>query len=456
MNNNRSSSGVASTKLYDVLGVDPRATDEDIKKTFRKLALKWHPDKWTSGSKKEQDDAETKFKQITEAYGVLSDTKKRKEYDDYGEDAFKNGGHEMSEDAVRRMFEQMGGGFGFPFGRNQDTRKKEIKIPDIVQKLNVSIVDIYKGSLIEFKIDRYNLRSGKQPTKENLVCNDCKGNGSVTRVVQIGPGMMQQSTQNCDKCGGQGTSFPSEFFEKKTQTFSKTLPKGIIDSEKIIIEDKGHEIPACFKDKFPNKTRTDIVLVIAEKREIEIDGYKYVRGVQRSPFNIAIDLNIEVHEAICGTYKSIPYINGETVCVKIPAGTIFEKPQQVVIIPQMGMPFYKQKDTFGDLYVILNVKDKFNIDNQKLQNIWEIITNRSMNTDNKNTLSQVENKFVEAYRVEDYNNSAHRKTTEKNERDFNRSMSDNQKNERNNDDTSDEDDGRPQHGGFQNAGCAQQ
>ena len=145
----------------------------------------------------------------------------------------------MSEDAVRRMFEQMGGGFGFPFGRNQDTRKKEIKIPDIVQKLNVSIVDIYKGSLIEFKIDRYNLRSGKQPTKENLVCNDCKGNGSVTRVVQIGPGMMQQSTQNCDKCGGQGTSFPSEFFEKKTQAdrafISNYQELGYLKNDKLTV-----------------------------------------------------------------------------------------------------------------------------------------------------------------------------------------------------------------------------
>jgi DnaJ family protein A protein 2 len=427
MNNN-----VVDTKYYDALGVTPSASQSEIKKTFRKLALVWHPDKWTNGTKQEKEKAENKFKEITEAYSVLSDAEKREKYNQMGTDAFKNGGQGMSEDDLASMFAQMGGfggfsgfgGFAEAFGGRGMGRqqKKEINMPDVVHEIKVDIKQTYTGASIEFEVQRYNLKPGKQPTKENMVCGDCKGKGVKIRLTPIGPGMMQQSEQKCDKCACMGMLFSDEYFEKKTQKFSRTLPKGIMDGEKIVIEDKGNEIPDCFKNKYPDKKRTNIILVISETRELVIDGYKYVRGVNRSPFNLALEMELEPHEAICGTYKYVPFVTGENVCIKIPPGTIFHKPQQIVVIPQMGMPFYKQKGAIGELFVILNVKENFNVDDDKLKKIWKVMTGRDMAKDNEKVLKKSKDGFIESMSMDEYKSSDEYKSTDNNHNTFNRSM----------------------------------
>lgn len=443
-------SSVADSKLYDVLGIRPNATEQEIKKAFRKSALVWHPDKWADKSKEDQLNAETKMKELTEAYGILSNPEKREQYDQFGLDGFKNGGeHEINPEDISQMFAQMGmggfdgfGGFG-GFGKRQ--QKKEFTIPDLVHVLSVNVKDTYMGSLIEFEVPRYNLKSGKQPTKEQMLCSDCKGKGSKTKLTPMGPGMMRQSEQKCNKCAGEGLYFSDDFFDKKVQKFSRTLPKGIMNNEKIVIEEKGHEIPDCFSDKFNGQKRTNIILVIDESREVVIEGYKYVRGVNRSPFNLALDLDIEPHEAICGTFKNIPYINGENICIKIPPGTIFLKPQHVVIVPKLGMPFYKQKGSFGELFVLLNVKEKFDVDDDKLKKIWKILTNSTMDQDTSKVLKKSKDEFIDSMTVEQYTDSDAQKTTDKNQRAFNKTMA-----EHDEDDDDEDDRGRP------NGGCAQQ
>jgi DnaJ-class molecular chaperone len=453
---------VADKKLYDALNVNCNATKNEIKKAFRKLALEWHPDKWTSGTKQQKIDAESKFKEITEAYGILSDPEKREKYNQYGGDAFKNGGaHDMSEADVAEMFSEMGGfggfgsafgGFGSGFGGRGHQHKKEVTIPDLIFPMNVDIKATYMGSLIEFEVLRYNLKTGKQPSKENMSCANCKGKGVKIRITQMGPGMLQQSEQTCDKCAGEGILFPDEYFDKKIQAFSRTLPKGIVDGEKIVIEDKGHEIPDCFKNKFPNRKRTNIILVISESRELVINGHKYIRGVNKSPFNLALDIELEPHEAICGTYKYIPFINGENICVKIPPGTIFYKSQQIVVIPQLGMPFYNQKGSFGELFVILSVKEKFTYDDDKLKKIWKDMTGSDMTHDNNKVLSNSKNTFIESMSVEDYKISAAYNTTEKNHKTFNKSMANNNSNT----DDSDQGHGRGRGQSQGPNGCAHQ
>ena len=434
---------VADTKFYDILNVSSDASEADIKKSFRKLALKWHPDKCSD------PEAESKFKEITSAYSILSDPEKRKQYDEYGEDS--NGRHDMSQDDLSKMFEHM----GFSFG-NTKKKNKEVKISNITKKLNVSMIDIYKGSLVEFEVERYNLKNGKQPLKENLICGQCKGNGSVVKMVQVGPGMMSQSVQNCNNCSGEGIIFSDEFFEKKVQTFSKTLPKGIVEGDSIIIENKGHEIPNCYKSEYLGKSRTDINLVIVEKREIIIDGYKFIRGVNRSPFDIAVEINIETHEAICGTYKSIPFLNNEKICIKIPAGTIFEKPQQIVVLPNYGMPFYKQNNNYGDLYVIINVKDKFNIDENKLKLIWNILTDLSMDEYKQNVLNNTGNNVLETYMMDTYRKTDAFSNNENNQRNFNQTMAENNRKRKNESSNNDSDEEHGPGNGRMPSNCAQQ
>ena len=417
---------VVDTKYYDILGIEPNASESDIIKAYRKLAKIHHPDKSSHKSDSEKKKAEESFKELAEAYAVLSDPQKRQEYDELGVDGMKNGGHMPSADDMANIFSQMGMGglFGGMFGQNQNRKKKE-KMPDIVHQIDVTLKDIYMGAHVEFEVKRYNLKSEKQPTKKDMYCSDCDGQGVKERVshVNIGGGrtMINRSQEECKSCHGKCMIFPEEYFELKSHKFSKTLPKGIMGGEKIIIEDKGHEIPDCLKDSSSINTHTNIILIINEKRELEIDGFKYVRGVNQSPFNIALDLELEPHEAICGTYKYLPFIDGQNICVKIPPGIIFEQPQQIVIIPKLGMPYYKQKGIFGELFIILNVNKKFDLSVDQLKSIWKTITHNTMDHDNMEVLKKTDDSFIEAMTVSAYKESDALKATEKNLRMFERS-----------------------------------
>jgi DnaJ-class molecular chaperone len=421
------SKNVVDTKLYTILDIKPNATEAEIKKSFKKLALKWHPDKWASASDDEKKIAENKFKELSYAYEIIGNPEKRSTYDRFGEDAVKNdGGREMSEEQFREMFGGqmggLGGMFGGMFGGGGNEKKKEITMPNVEHVIEITLQDVYTGSSVEFEINRYNLKKGKQPTKEDIVCTECKGKGSSVHLEQFGPGMMRQSVRECKKCSGKGSMFPEAFFEKKAQKFAKKIPKGIMDSEKIIIDNKGHEVPSCFKDKFPGQERTDIVLTISEKQNCTIDGHTYVRGANGSPFNLALNLTIEPHEAICGGYRNIPFLGGQNICIKIPSGIIFEK-QHIVVVPKMGLPYYKQPDAFGELFVILEVNTNFKPDKTKLSEIWNILTNTSMKDEHEKVLSLTKGTHTDSLTVEDYKRSDAFRATENNARTFNRNMS---------------------------------
>jgi DnaJ-class molecular chaperone len=432
--------------FYQTLNVSPTATNDEIKKAFRRLAMKWHPDKWSNATDEKKKTAENEFKKLTAAYEVLSDPEKRQQYDMYGKDAVNGmGGRQMNEDMVREMFENMGGGFPFMqgFGGRQ-TKEKELKLSNIEKQIELNLKEIYMGATIEFEVTRYNLIKNKQPSKHDMMCGECKGKGSIMRVVQMGPGMMSQTQQRCSKCYGQGINFPDAFFEKKTQKFTKTIPKGIIQGQQISIENKGHEIPKCFKDQFPGQDRTDIILIAKEERVYEVDGHRYIRGINSNPFNVKLDITIEPHEAICGTFKYIPFINGDYVSIRIPPGIIFKRGDNAIIIPKMGMPYYKQKNSYGDLFVMLDINDNFNPDTPVLKKIWKLMTGNNMDEDNEKVLKKTSDKFIESMDLNQYNESDAYKASEMNRQEFDRNMSE----------MDDDDDAGPGTGGP--AGCAQQ
>lgn len=392
------------TSLYETLEVAPNATLDEIKKSFRKLALIWHPDKWTNASDDEKKQAESKFKEIGNAYSIVSDPEKREQYDRFGLDAVNNGGqgHAMSEEDVRAMFESMGMGGGFGgfaeglfgggfggipgMGRGRRGEKREPVMPDLIHQLDVELKDIYLGTSIEFEVVRYNLKQDADPKKEDIVCNDCKGVGSKVILRNMGQGMMTQSTQMCHKCEGTGMILSDTFFDKKKQIIRKVVPKGVRNGEQILIPNKGHEIPPCFKNANSTNERTTMILIFNEIKECVIDNYKYLRGVNNNPNNIALELSIEAHEAVCGTYKHVPFINGKNICIKIPPGVAFKEGSRAVAIPKMGMPIYKQENKYGDLYVILKFNDTIILDESKIKQIWKIYTGKDMKAENNKTI----------------------------------------------------------------------
>lgn len=414
---------VIDTEYYDLLGVKPDAPLDDIKKSFKKLASKWHPDKWLNSSQEQKETAEQKFKDINQAYETLRNEDTREKYNRFGKEGVKDIGGQMSEEVFKEFFGNMGdfmgglggfmggmggmggiGGMGGMFGR-RDGERRELVMSNITHVLNVELNQIYLGSSIEFEITRYNLKNGANPTKEQMICRDCKGQGTVVKLKQMGPGMFQQLQESCRKCEGQGIYLSDEFFVKEKKKFNRSIPKGIISNQKIVIDNQGNEIPQCFKDRNVDQERSDLILKIAEKPIYQTGDYKYVRGDGRhdSPFNLHIEMTIDIHEAICGTIKNIPFINGENVNIKIPQGIAFTK-NHLVVVPKLGIPYYKQKNAYGDLIIVLII-NKTKISEDQCEKIWNIFTNTSMSKSMKEVLKKEKDKYVDAMTLEEYKNS---------------------------------------------------
>jgi DnaJ family protein A protein 2 len=165
---------VDNSKYYDLLGVDKKANENEIKKAFRKLAMKLHPDKGGD---------ENKFKEVSLAYEVLSDPKKRDLYDKYGEDGLKEGGAHQAGDIFSQMF---GGGMRGP----QGPRKVKAKTVQI----EVQLADLYNGKEVSFEVNRQRLCAkcdGIGGSDKTAVqnCTACKGRGVRVMMQQLGPGM---------------------------------------------------------------------------------------------------------------------------------------------------------------------------------------------------------------------------------------------------------------------------
>jgi DnaJ family protein A protein 1 len=188
---------VYETKYYDILGVSPTASEAELKKAYRKMALKYHPDK--------NPDAGDKFKEISQAYEVLSDSKKRAIYDEGGEQAIKEGlgrggGGFSSPMDIFNMF--FGGGAGPGMGGSQRSNKSK----PIVHKLGVTLEELYNGKTRKLAVSR-DLKCddcGGKGGSNVLKCDACRGTGVRVVMKQLGPGMIQQIQSPCSDCGAQG------------------------------------------------------------------------------------------------------------------------------------------------------------------------------------------------------------------------------------------------------------
>jgi len=279
----RGKGDVDTTKLYKLLEVDKNASDAEIKKAYRKLAIKHHPDKG--------GDPEV-FKEISKAYEVLSDKDKRSTYDQFGEEGLEGGGGGSDPTDIFSAF--FGGG-----GPSGGGGKRRQKTDDVKQELKVTLEQIYGGQTKKMAITRQVIDKdiGVQE------CAECDGRGVKVQVIRMGP-MIQQMQSSCSKCQGQGKSFATK---KEKQILEVHISKGSPEGHQI----KFHEMA----DEKPDHDTGDVIFVV---REQEHPVFK------RKGADLFVERSISLADALCGYELDIQHLDGRKLRVKTNAGDIIK------------------------------------------------------------------------------------------------------------------------------------
>ncbi len=289
---------------YKVLGIDKGASESEIKKAYRKSAIKYHPDK-NPGDK----DAEAKFKQAAEAYEVLGNSDKRAKYDQFGHAAFEGaggfGGGGMNMDDIFSQFGDIfgsafGGGFGGFGGGQRRSKGTNLRI-----KVSLTISEIANGVNKKIKVKR----KVQAPGTEFSTCSQCGGSGQVTQITNTILGRMQ-STTTCNVCSGTGkiVSRKAPGSDSNGQILSEEtvevkIPAGVEDGMQLRVSGKGNE---ALSDGIPG----DLLVLINELPD---------ENLKREGNNLHYDLYISISEAVLGISKEINTVSGK-VRIKLDAG----------------------------------------------------------------------------------------------------------------------------------------
>jgi molecular chaperone DnaJ len=325
---------------YDILGVSKSASASEIKKAYRKLAIKYHPDK-----NPDNPEAEAKFKQAAEAYEVLSNAEKRAKYDQYGHAAFDGaggfGGGGMNMDDIFSQFGDIfgsafggqGGGFsGFGgFGRQSQSRGSNLRI-----RVKLELEDVAKG--VEKKIKVKRKKRASDTTYKT--CTTCNGSGQVTRITNTILGRMQTSSV-CSTCQGsgkiidkKGIGTDAQGLKVEEELVSINIPAGVEDGMQLKVTGKGNEAPG-------NGMAGDLIVLI------EVNEHQHLK---REGDNLHYDMYISFPEAALGTHKEIQTLTGK-VRIKIEAGVQSGK---ILRLKSKGIPSLNGYST-GDILVHVNV-----------------------------------------------------------------------------------------------------
>jgi molecular chaperone DnaJ len=338
---------------YEILGVDRNITGDELKKAYRKLALQYHPDR------NKEEGAEEKFKEISEAYGVLSDSEKRAKYDQYGHAGVD--GRWSQEDIFRGVdFEDLFRGFGFGgggggfgssifetfFGGGSRRRGGPQRGSDLRIDLAVTFEEAYKGVEKSIKLPRTENcsicgGSGAKPGTEPRNCKTCGGSGQATRAQQTPFGQFM-TTSTCPTCHGRGKVVDDPCTEchgsgkvEKKRTIKVKVPAGIESNSRMRVTGEGEHGSAGGP---PGDLFVDIYV-------------KHHKLFKRMGNDIVVGADISFTQAALGDEITVPTVDGK-VKLKVPAGT---QPGATFRVKDKGMPNihgYGQ----GDLHVKVNVK----------------------------------------------------------------------------------------------------
>ena len=344
---------------YNILGVEKNASKADIKKAYRKLALKYHPDK------NPDKDSEEKFKEISEAYAVLYNDEKRQLYDTYGHsgidqqysqedifrgtdfgDIFSGMGFDINiNDIFERFFGHGMGGFnrrGYTYTNSRGS--------DLRYDIEISLEQAYKGIETTIRIPRTETcdnceGTGAKPGTSKKTCPQCKGNGQTRQTRRTAFGMFTQ-VSTCNRCQGQGTIIETPCPEcrgrglvQKTRSIELKIPSGVDDGSQLRLAGQGEASTGGIGDLY---------IVIHVKKH---------QSFKRRDNDLFIIENINFVDAILGTRIKVETLSGKLETLRIPEGT---QNGEIFKIKNAGMPSLNKRN-IGDLYVEIHIQTPKNL-----------------------------------------------------------------------------------------------
>jgi len=323
---------LAGVDYYKALGVSRSASDSEIKKAYKKLSRKYHPDK------NKDDGAEAKFVEVAQAYEVLSTPEKRQIYDRHGEEGLK--AHESGRPSNPfDVFQNFFGG-----GGQQDSVRRG---PTMITEFEVSLADIYTGGHVDFMVKKRILcdhcrGTGAASNNHIKTCPACEGHGVRMVRHQVFPGMFAQTQVRCNDCNGQGKIITKkcphcqgEKVIDHTQQYTLDVYPGIPEGYEVVYEGEG--------DESPEWEAGDIVL--------RVRSGKQRGGFRRKESSLYWRETIGVHEALLGFERNVTHLDGHIVTIKRTAVT---QPGYVQTLEGEGLPIFEGQGR-GDLFVEYNV-----------------------------------------------------------------------------------------------------
>ncbi|WPH00502.1 DnaJ protein-like protein [Acrodontium crateriforme] len=364
----------AAEDYYKILGLDKGADDRQLKKAYRTLSKKYHPDK-----NPDDETASQKFVEIAEAYDTLTDAETRKIYDQYGHEGVKQhkqgGGRPGGGDPFDLFSRFFGGGGHFGHGQRRG--------PDMEVRIHVPLRNFYTGADHDFKIEKQVIcekceGSGSEDGHRDT-CHKCNGQGMIIQKHQLMPGIFQQMQMQCDVCGGKGSTIKHKCktcggarVVRSEEQFDLAIEKGMPKGARLTYENEG--------DESPDWVAGDLVVHLHERDpELGADDSERTDGTffRRKGLHLFWREVISLREAWMGDWtRNLTHLDGHIVQLSRKAGEVVQ-PGHVEIIEGEGMPIWRHEGngpSHGSLHVeyVVVLPDQMDKNMQKdFRGVWE-------------------------------------------------------------------------------------